>query len=466
MSSEGDKVHLLVLIHGMWGNPSHLAEMKRIYEETLCRQDSARGPEGERVHILVAETNTESSTYDGIDWGGERVTDEIITEVKRLEAEGETVTKFSVTGYSLGGLIARYVVGILHQRKFFDKVKPVNFSTVATPHIGIIRYPSFRSRLFATLGTRLLSRTGEQFYAQDKWSARGRPLLEVMADSERIFYQALQLFPHVTFYANAINDVTVPYMTAAAEDDDPFEDHAWNGIKIEIDEKYAPIIKSYTPGAYPAVKPPKPSVTSKEFWKGLKPRLPPRFDLKFPYNVIIIVSLPVLLPAILGLVVVRLSLDARSSRSRIKLLESDESYRERLVHIVGQLEKSMEDAVAEYMDDPGNSAPQTAPYTAPSSTSTIAVNMATSGIGAASLSKEAGQINDEKKPTAKGSYLLDVQHKMVKNLNTLPQLKKERAFIDNVMNAHAVIISRDVNKFKHHRLGEGVLRHMADHFLL
>ena len=55
-------------------------------------------------------------------------------------------------------------------------------TTVATPHIGIVQYPNWRSRTFAFLGPRLLSRTGEQFYAVDKWSATGRSLLEVMAD--------------------------------------------------------------------------------------------------------------------------------------------------------------------------------------------------------------------------------------------------------------------------------------------
>ena len=71
---------------------------------------------------------------------------------------------------------------MLHQRKFFDKVTPMNFVTVATPHIGLIQFPGFRSRMFAFLGPRLLSRTGKQFYAVDEWSASGRPLLEVMAD--------------------------------------------------------------------------------------------------------------------------------------------------------------------------------------------------------------------------------------------------------------------------------------------
>lgn len=107
---------------------------------------------------------------------------QIFAEIKTLEEENKTVTRISITGYSLGGLIGRYLVGVLHQRKLFDTVTPVNFTTVATPHIGMVVYPTFRSRMFQALGTRLLSRTGEQFYAMDKWSATGRPLLEVMAD--------------------------------------------------------------------------------------------------------------------------------------------------------------------------------------------------------------------------------------------------------------------------------------------
>ena len=100
-----------------------------------------------------------------------------------------------MTGYSLGGLIGRYLVGVLHQRKFFETVTPVNFTTVATPHIGLLLYTTFRSRMFSTLGSRLLSRTGEQFYAQDKWSASGRPLLEVMADPGKCFTEFYRNLP-------------------------------------------------------------------------------------------------------------------------------------------------------------------------------------------------------------------------------------------------------------------------------
>ncbi|KAJ8489330.1 hypothetical protein ONZ51_g2963 [Trametes cubensis] len=278
----------------MWGNPGHLAEMRRVVEERRGQATPERGPGGEVLHVLVPETNKEDGTYDGIDWGGERVAEEVYAEIKKLEQEGRKVTRFSVTGYSLGGLIARYLVGILHQRGFFTSVTPVNFNTVATPHIGLPRYPTVLSSLFAFFGPKLLSRTGEQFYVVDKWSKNGRPLLEVMADPNRLFYQALTLFEHVRIYANAVNDVTVPYPTAAIELEDIFVNHVQDGIKIEFDEEYAPIIKSYTiPES--TTRPPKPRAFTAQWFKELKPNrplLPPALQFSFPYNVLTLRPFP------------------------------------------------------------------------------------------------------------------------------------------------------------------------------
>lgn len=45
-------------------------------------------------------------------------------------------------------------------------------------------------------------------------------------------------------------------------------------------------------------------------------------------------------------------MDAHSSRRRIKLLESDESYSSKLIHIATELEKEMEDQVVELFDRP------------------------------------------------------------------------------------------------------------------
>lgn len=76
---------------------------------------------------------------------------------------------------------------ILHSRKFFDNVTPVNFTTFATPHIGLPRYPSFWSHLTHRFGPKLLSRTGEQLYCIDSWTAKGKPLLLAMADKSECF---------------------------------------------------------------------------------------------------------------------------------------------------------------------------------------------------------------------------------------------------------------------------------------
>ena len=76
MSTEPTRnVHLLVLIHGMWGNPSHLASMNRIMKETRIHQISV-DQDGATLHVMMPETNKDESTYDGIDWGGERVATE------------------------------------------------------------------------------------------------------------------------------------------------------------------------------------------------------------------------------------------------------------------------------------------------------------------------------------------------------------------------------------------------------
>lgn len=70
------EVHLLVLVHGMWGNPNNLAEMKRTIDELKC-DPSKESSSGVELVSLVATNNQSESTYDGIDWGGERVAEEV-----------------------------------------------------------------------------------------------------------------------------------------------------------------------------------------------------------------------------------------------------------------------------------------------------------------------------------------------------------------------------------------------------
>lgn len=112
--------------------------------------------------VLNTASNSGIHTYDGIDWCAERVTVEISKEIDRLRKGGREVTRFSILGYSLGGLIARYTAGLLYARGFFDKVKPVNFTTFATPHIGVSPTGGAFAALSAWIGSRSLGRTGFQ----------------------------------------------------------------------------------------------------------------------------------------------------------------------------------------------------------------------------------------------------------------------------------------------------------------
>jgi esterase/lipase len=73
----------------------------------------------------VAKRNAGSFTYDGIDTGGERVAEEVERKLEELTEAGHDITKISVVGYSLGGLIARYAIGLLFHRGIFEKIQPV-----------------------------------------------------------------------------------------------------------------------------------------------------------------------------------------------------------------------------------------------------------------------------------------------------------------------------------------------------
>ncbi|KAG1808683.1 putative serine esterase-domain-containing protein [Suillus subaureus] len=414
-------VHLLVLIHGMWGNPSHLAHANRIIREVKGEVE-----DGDiKLEVLVAETNKDESTYDGIDWGGERVAEEIRQKTTDLEKE---------VG-SLGGLVARYVIGVLHQSKFFETVQPVNFNTLTTPHIGIPRFPS---AVLLDIG---ISGTEASF-----------PFRRAVLLCRQVV--AARKTTRREFTANAINDLTVPYVTSSISAEDPFGEYEKNGIKIDFHEKYKHVIKSYS--ALPSS-----SATTKEpqGWfesiRNMRAPLPPRFQAEFPLNLAVYTLLPVLFPTFICLALIRLSFQSHQSRGRLRHLEA-QTTRERLVHIIGKLESELESAAVDLYDDPAGTPIATSPIPgADPADSTIPTEP----------TKEKGK-KSRSKPPPYQPLLTPGQLQCIENLNKIPQLKKERAFFEGVRNSHAMIVCRDPKMFKQHLEGEGVLRHWADHFEL
>ena len=195
----------------------------------------------ERLHILSAKTNSDSFTYDGVDLGGERVTQEIETYIEDLEKKGMRIRKLSVVGYSLGGLVARYAIGLLYSKGWFDRLQPVNFTTFATPHLGV-RTPvlGVQSRVWNFLGASTLSISGRQLFTMDTFRDTDRPLLSVLADPKTIFMLGLASFRNRVLYANIINDRSAPYYTTSISLTDPFTDLETLDLKYLPD--YAPNI--------------------------------------------------------------------------------------------------------------------------------------------------------------------------------------------------------------------------------
>ncbi|KAJ9121976.1 hypothetical protein QFC24_004559 [Naganishia onofrii] len=371
-SAQRKDVHLMVLIHGLWGNPKHLEvareELEFANERALEQEIEGAERHIPELRILVAQGNEGTYTYDGIDVCANRVAKEIDKEVARIEKDGSRVVReFSVMGYSVGGLIARYLIGLLHSRdpSFFAKHRPVNFTTLASPHVGIVKYRGrFWQWVAVQWGYSLLGRTGDQLYTWDKYAAQDdRPLLEVMSDADEIFIKALNSFQHIDFYANAVQDYTVPYPTGAINYDDPFiETPAKSSVEEEVvvETDDAGIIKrwytvpvedgirkeSTTRPTGPVRRPTLPHTTSltrrpgssralstgkvrqKRMRLNAKRKrphiLPPFLVFPRPFNWILYATTPIFMPIFMVGVVIAFVIDSGRSRRRAKAVTEEQ----------------------------------------------------------------------------------------------------------------------------------------------
>eukprot|EP00741_Cyanophora_paradoxa_P016674 tig00020934_g16103.t1 len=91
--------------------------------------------------------------------------------------------------------------------------------------MGSRRSPrSLWNKIFNWGAARLIGRSGRQLLLEDAHGPGGRPLLAAMSEPAGSFVQGLSLFEHRVLYANAVNDITVPYCTAAIACRNPYRD--------------------------------------------------------------------------------------------------------------------------------------------------------------------------------------------------------------------------------------------------
>jgi triacylglycerol esterase/lipase EstA (alpha/beta hydrolase family) len=129
-------VHLVVLIHGLDGFATDM--------EFIATRLVERYPH--KIRILAPECN-HGKTYDGILLGATRILVCVKNEIKRGD-----VKYISIIGHSLGGLYGRCLVGLLGKDGIIpNQVTPVNFVTLATPHLGSREHGKILGQQFTSL---------------------------------------------------------------------------------------------------------------------------------------------------------------------------------------------------------------------------------------------------------------------------------------------------------------------------
>ena len=429
----------------LWGNPAHLNSVSTALRE--------RFPE-DQLHILVAKRNAGSFTYDGVDTGGERVAAEVEEKLAELAKSGHDVSKISIIGYSLGGLIARYAIGLLYQKGVFDKVKPINFTTFATPHLGV-RTPikGFHSHIWNVLGARTLSMSGRQLFGIDTFRDTGSSLLAVLADPESIFIRAFAQFQHRSLYANVRNDRTVTYYTAGVSQTDPF---------VNLDEVTVNYISGYDQVIVDGEHP----VSPKE------PEELPAFTQRLSSStqsvlktVPIVAFLAVFIPIGSTLFLMNSLVQSFRSQQRIRLHEEGKAGsdfgRYRIPLMIDAVRKEAEDMFENVNNAHGpeylaEGSEEVASPTQP--TSSVLRRKSTSYFSGDSIQEQKKGLDIEFPTLA----LTQEQFKMIEALDNVG-FKKHPVFIHNHRHTHAAIIVRiDKKSFDEGRM---VIKHWLDNFV-
>lgn len=220
--SKEQSAHLFVLVHGLWGSPNHMLTIERSLRELLQECSD------EKIVTLKPSSFRFWKTYDGLKLNAERVIRDIFYEIEALKQKSNyKVVKISLVGYSLGGLISRYLIGVLNEIGFFEMVEPVFFTTFATPHVGI---QFFNDNIFDhaanKVGQYLFGKSGREMFMTDH-----DKILMQMADSEGVYYKGLNKFRKHILLSNVKNDRTVAFNTSFITEYSPFDN--WSNIKIK-----------------------------------------------------------------------------------------------------------------------------------------------------------------------------------------------------------------------------------------
>lgn len=148
------------------------------------------------------------------------------------------ITSISFVGHSLGGLVQTYAIAYIqkHSPEFFDKIRPINFVSLASPFLGLSNENPMYVKFALDFG--LVGRTGQDLgltwraptIARNGWGAvvggfssgdhnkqkeqdpGTKPLLRILPTGPA--HVALKRFRNRSVYSNVVNDGIVPLRTS------------------------------------------------------------------------------------------------------------------------------------------------------------------------------------------------------------------------------------------------------------
>ena len=115
-----------------------------------------------------------------------------------------------VVGHSLGGLITRWALGYLYSEGHLSKVTPGKFMSICSPHCGV-KAPKSQLKRVVINFAKVLSPTEKQLVFADNET---EPMLAILADPTKPYFQALSLFS--TRYAVGVADYDMLVPSASA----------------------------------------------------------------------------------------------------------------------------------------------------------------------------------------------------------------------------------------------------------
>ncbi|EDO15658.1 hypothetical protein Kpol_473p17 [Vanderwaltozyma polyspora DSM 70294] len=219
--------HLVILLHGLWGNYKHMDSLLEMFQKVINDRgsdsnDSDAGNSNSNFVFYSAMENAKFKTLDGIEIVGYRTLIEISQFIKNSKYQ---FNKISVIGYSLGGIIGRFIIGKMFTdcKEIFEGMQPILFLTLATPHVGVDFYNLNHSpgkavliTILKSLGTTILGKSGKELFISNSEN----DILVKMTTGE--FIEGLKKFQYRVVLANVKNDRTVPFYTSFITDSDPF----------------------------------------------------------------------------------------------------------------------------------------------------------------------------------------------------------------------------------------------------